>query len=343
MDQLTQKLLSTGGGSEPTPPLSELFSAVNYTGDSTYRNIDVGLNMIGAVQAGGSAMAFIKKTSSGLPLWFDTERGVREYLISYSQQGESNRSDSLYLWSTTGYNIGDWTNINANNANFATLNFISHPDFFNVITWRGDASTLRAIPHGMNERPKFIIVKAYQGNNGQDWVVWHQSLSPSNRRYLRLNTNNTPTSNTTVWGDTAPDSTNFYVGNNLLTNGSNIDYVAYVWGGPYVSAGTYSSNNSVIGPSVDAGITPVFALTKNGTSSFADQTLGAWLGLDTTTGWQASTSGSDVPYLLNNINNPTPANYSTPTSVGWDINKKDENINWSSNTMYYFAIGEPSP
>ena len=135
---------------------------------------------------------------------------------------------------------------------------------FSVIKYTGKGG-VQKIPHGLNSAPEFIIIKKITGS--QNWNVGHEAIGWT--KYLEINTN-APGTETTVWNDTAPNSTVVTLGGSNNTNASGHEYVMYCWHSVtgYSKIGTYtgtnpntSTNNSIV-----TGFQPDFLIVKSTSS-----------------------------------------------------------------------------
>jgi hypothetical protein len=91
--------------------------------------------------------------------------------------------------------------------------------YFDTVVYYADGVQGRAINHNLGVVPEMMWVKKKTGN--QNWYVYHKDLG--NDKYISLNTNTAPTTNTLLWDSTTPDDTTFTVGN--VTNN---DFQSYV-------------------------------------------------------------------------------------------------------------------
>ncbi|MCV0371925.1 hypothetical protein, partial [Filomicrobium sp.] len=142
---------------------------------------------------------------------------------------------------------------------------------FNVVTYTGNNGTGRAVAHGLGKAPAMFILKAR--NSGQSWKVWHSALTPESNE-CTLSGANACGSSTAIWNNTAPDSTNIYVGKNgwagqAQVNGNGTNYIVYAWAEVpgFSSFGSYTGNGSNDGPFINTGFRPAFVLLKQSSSS----------------------------------------------------------------------------
>jgi hypothetical protein len=135
---------------------------------------------------------------------------------------------------------------------------------FSVIKYSGKGG-VQKIPHGLNSAPEFIIIKKITGS--QNWNVGHEGIGWT--KYLEINTN-APGTETTVWNNTAPDSTVVTLGGSNNTNASGHEYVMYCWHSVtgYSKIGTYTGTNPYVSTnnSIVTGFQPDFLIVKSTSS-----------------------------------------------------------------------------
>jgi hypothetical protein len=202
------------------------------------------------------------------------------------------------------------------------------------VTYTGNGSAGATIGHGLGIAPKMFIVKN-RSNAGNDWSVWHTSISPASNFQVYLSSTAAQLNTWNVWNSTSPSSTTLTLGNDALVNGSTQTYVAYCWAAiPGYSAFTsYASNNSVDGPFVYLGFRPKFVMIKP--STFADQ-------------WMIFDSSRNAANLTNNVLYPNLSNAEAVDanncldllSNGFKIRGTGGSVNYLSNTYIVMAFAE---
>ena len=129
---------------------------------------------------------------------------------------------------------------------------------FSIITYTGTGAAA-TVGHGLGVAPSLIIARPR--NATSNWIVYHASEGAG--KFLRLNTTDASTTDSTAWNNTAPTSSVYSVGNNAA-NGSGLSVVAYCFAPVvgYSSAFTYTGNGSSAGPFVYLGFRPRFFWVK---------------------------------------------------------------------------------
>ena len=322
------------GGGLPVVPnyIEDVFSTYLYKGDNTARSIT---NNIDLSTKGG--MVWLKdRTTAYSNYLLDTNRGATNYLNSDTTNAQATSATNLTSFNTNGFSLGLANVINATNDNFVSWTFRKQPKFFDVVTWTGDGSGSRNIPHSLNSVPGCIMVK--NTSSVMDWYVYHRSLNTPNASNPELNNlilNSTAAgANTSVWNYTPPTSTQFTVSGPAF-NVLDQTYVAYIYahnaGGfglngtdNVISCGRYTTNGSGVA-TVTLGYEPQWWLYKRIDS--AD----GWAIIDNMRGF---TMGSDDALLLPNLPDAeyNGTNRGNPTATGFVA------AGQASSTYIYIAI-----
>ena len=275
----------------PAPDIadgSEYFNTVLYTGDNSEQSITgVGFQ---------PDFAWIRRRNgiAGHCLQ-DAVRGVQKFLTADSDEAEYTSSGTIISFDSDGFTLGAGNPLietNNTGGNFVAWNWLasntsgsSNTDGditstvsanqtagFSIVTYAGSGTGGDSIGHGLGVPPKMIIAKSRGGGPypTASWAVYHESIGAS--KSLALDTTAAaagPYSNPgTIWYNTTPTSTVFYVGNLNETNGSN-NYVAYCFAEVegYSKFGKYVSNNSADGPFVFCGFKPELVWLKKTSGS----------------------------------------------------------------------------
>jgi len=116
------------------------------------------------------------------------------------------------------------------------------PGFFDVVAYTGDFVAGRTVAHNLGVEPEMMIVKGRTFSD--DWCVYHKEYGGTH--YGRLQNNVSFSSQSNIWNDTDPTSTEFTLGAAFKTNASGEDFVAYLFASlPGVSkVGSYTGNGT---------------------------------------------------------------------------------------------------
>ena len=321
MDPVTRLLMQGAAGAGANLYVEDVFSTYLYTGNGSTQTITNGIDL-----AGKGGLVWIKSRSHGQNhQLFDTVRGATKELISNSDVAQTTDADTLTAFNATGFDLGADATTNTNTYTYASWTFRKAPKFFDVVTYVGDGTNNRAIPHDLGSIPGCIIVKQLDG--GIFWAVKHRSLTAS--QYLVLSDTAAATTTFDPW-TTNPTATEFYVNGvaSSLSNGTGSTYVAYLFAHDAGGFGD-SGNESVIkcgtatdNTIVDLGWEPQWILIKPVNSA------GAWHLVDNMRGLgvEANTGTMLFP---NSSTAETPTSYFRITSTGFHSG----NVGWG-NTIY---------
>ena len=329
------------GGGVPVEPvyIEQIFSTWLYTGNGSTQTITNGIDLS---TKGGLVWIKARNAVEGNTL-FDTARGVNTVLQTQNTDASANYNNSLTAFNTTGFSLG--TNRTDPSVNYASWTFRKQPKFFDVVTWSGDGTGNRAIPHSLGSMPSFFPIK--QTNGGESWWTYQRSVTSPNanwwRNYGILNGGNAFDD----WGDNsglyqAPDANNLYIGS--WYNASGKTYIAYLFahnaGGfgltgtdNVISCGSYTGNVTV-GNAVTLGYEPQWVLVKRATGG-----TGSWYLYDTMRGMTANAGGNTNP-LNPNLSDAEGVNNDgiAPSATGFTLTSTSDVLNGSGFTYIYIAI-----
>jgi len=221
-----KKLLQAAAGNAGGAGLNveDVFSTYLYTGTGSALTINNGIDL-----AGEGGLTWIKNRGPNAAnhALYDTERGVRNFLMSSSSSAQDTASagSGLTAFNSNGFTLGgSWVDENNNGQDAASWTFRKAPKFFDVVTYTGTGSA-QNISHNLGTTVGTLIVKRTDSTG--DWLVQHRSLGGT--YYMDLQNQNAAATNTTYWNNTTATSTEFTVGTSSYTNASGGTYVAYLF------------------------------------------------------------------------------------------------------------------
>jgi len=270
-----------GGGGGPSPPaIQDVFVIDLWTGDAAAsRNIITGFDM--TVEKG---MVWMKaRTPFGTRhLLGDTVRigGSFIPLIATDENtagGVLESSTRLRSFNSDGFQIGNSNELNRNLGTFVAWSFIAVPKFFDVVTYIGDGSANRQIPHNLGIDAGLVLIKNL--SRTRDWAIQH--ISRGGTKILAINTAVAEITGTTYWDDTDADASNVTVGSNIATNNDTEEFLMYVFAHDpspdgVIQCGEYLGTGADL--NVVLGWKPQYIMIKNATAN------GDWSLQDTTRG-----------------------------------------------------------
>ena len=310
--------------------IEDVFSTYLYTGNGSTQTITNGIDL-----SGKGGLVWIKKRSGGTAdshNLYDTDRGATKRIKSNLTDASVTTATSLTSFNSDGFSLGSSTASNESPNPYASWTFRKQPKFFDVVTYTGNGVAGRTVAHNLGSVPGCIVVKG-TGSIGY-WRVYHRSLGAT--KNLALNLSDSVDTNTAIWNDTEPTSTNFTLGDNGNVNASGQNYVAYLFahnaGGfgltgtdNVISCGSFTTDGSG-NATVSLGYEPQWLLVK------ANASGNDWYMYDNMRGL----SYSNYVYLSPNLSaaeGNIAADYLVPTATGFQT-KSFAN----STTYIYIAI-----
>jgi hypothetical protein len=329
----TKKLLQAAAGNagDTLGYVEDVFSTYLYEGTGTAQTITNGIDLDGE---GGMVWIKTRNVSSSNVL-FDTERGVLKAIYSNLNVVEDNDVNSITSFNSNGFTDNGSNSLSG--RDYASWTFRKAEKFFDVVTWTGDGTSNRQIPHNLGITPGCIFVKST--NAVRNWSVFHTSLGST--KDIALNSTNVAFTNSTSWNDTSPTDTEFTVGSYGNVNTSGNTYVAYLFASDAGGFGDDGSESiikcgSFTAPSqttfdIDLGFEPQFFLVKKTSES------GDWYLIDVMRGFNSNAeAGPQNKVLRANTSGPEGAEeYYRPTATGiqgWHLASAD---------YIYIAIRRP--
>jgi len=334
---LNKKALAGSVSAPPAIYPEDVFSTYLYTGTGATQTINNGIDLSGK---GGMVWLKRRELTSDSQV-FDTLRGTGNLLATNQTSGQSTgNTDTLQQFNSNGFNVGANYGAGASGGSYCSWTFREQPKFFDVVTYTGDGTTDRNVPHNLGSQPGMVIIKATSASS--DWNVRHVALGSST---IKLNTTaaaqnifnpyNTDMTSTTFYATTISNPTY----SSYATNNSGVTYVAYLFAHNAGGFGTAGTDNVISCGSFVTGSTGVETITLGYEPQYvmfkrADSTSG-WIILDTMRGFP---NGSVDAYLEANTSAAeTTAGYGHPTATGFVINAGFG----SGQTYIYMAIRRP--
>ena len=260
----------------PVPTIAQpnkYFDAKTYTGNGSTQSI-TGLNF-------QPDLVWLKdRTTTSNHGLFDSVRGATIYWSSNSSAAETTDAQSLTAFLTNGFSLGTASAFNTNANNYISWLWKKAPTTDGVdiqdFAWQNTAFT---VSHNLGVTPAMVIV-VVRGIADHRYV-WHQSLSSATQSFLELDNTIGDTTNSLVWGNTAPTASVIkFAGasdNVIADTGYSGRGTLYAFApvAGFSAFGKYTGNGSADGPFVYTGFKPRFIMLKQ-----ADGTT-SWYNMDT--------------------------------------------------------------
>jgi hypothetical protein len=350
-------VMGAAGASSPATYIEDVFSTYLYTGNdgaqTITNNIDVSTK---------GALVWIKARAGTYGTQshclINTPISNTVYYSSNTTGNGTGLGASAFTPTTSGFNLNSVGAIINNSATtYASWTFRKQPKFFDIVTYTGDGSDTREVPHNLGSTPGTIIIKSTGTSN--NWVVWHRSaVSPSTGLPNSSNAAGAKVRNALLFLNTtssvadldnsikAPSSTTLYFGDRMNAtedvNVSGRTYVAYIFahnaGGfgatgtdNVISCGSYTGNGGT--QSITLGYEPQWLLIKKSNG------IGSWFLMDNMRGLYAPTASGAV--LFPNNTNAENAIYGDANVNSTGFTALGGVFNNTGDTYIYIAIRRP--
>jgi hypothetical protein len=224
-----------------------------------------------------------------------------------------------------------WWAATTGTNNHISYGLVRAPGFMDEVCYAG-TGVVRTVTHNLGVVPELMIVKKRDATTADgDWAVWNTTFTTTNQ-ILILNSSAASTGSN-AFNSTQPTSSAFTVANNLYTNLSGSNYVAYLFAScPGVSkVGSYTGTGAL--QTINCAFTTGarFVMIKRTDST------GDWFVWDSTRG---ITSGND-PYMLLNSTDAevTGTNYVDTDTTGFKVTAAaPAGINANGGSYIFLAI-----
>ena len=336
-----KKLLQAAAGQAGGEALNveDVFSTYLYTGNGSTQTITNGIDL-----AGEGGLVWIKNRIAAYHHhWYDTERGIYNYLQSSSSAAQINETDTLTAFNSDGFSLSSDIDVNRSVQGFASWTFRKAPKFFDVVTYTGNGTAGRTVSHNLGSVPGCIIVKRTSSSDA--WRVYHRSTG--NLEVGRLDATDAFLTNVpNYWNSTTPTSTEFTLGTDSGVNASGQTYVAYLFAhndgdgefGPdgdqdIIKCGSYSGDSTTDGShEIDLGFEPQWVLIKQSNGS------DLWFILDTMRGMTDSSGSGLYPHSSAGEDTNASVFKIQPTPTGFRFFENSGFFNLSGEEYIYIAI-----
>ncbi len=284
-----------------------------------------------AVTAGFPVDAAFIKASSTVKPWDveDRLRGGGKYLEFQSTAAEVAGSPAAtinFTASNTGVLLGTDSYVNSSANSYANYFLQRAPSFFDEVCYTGTGAA-QTLTHNLAAVPELMISRRRDAVAG--WAVYSATLGAT--KYMRLQTDDAPSTGTTLWNDTAPTSTQFTLGS--TQSASSGTYVQYL----FATCAGVSKVGSYTGTGTTQTINCGFAAGSRFVMIKRTDSTGDWYVWDSARGIIA---GND-PYLLLNSTaaQVTNTDYVDTAATGFEISSTaPAAINANGGTFIFLAI-----
>jgi len=197
--------------------------------------------------------------------WYSPTRMTGEqYVLLNSSSGSS--SSSNMVWDS---NVG-WSK-DAAPSNYQSWMW-KRGAGFDVVAYVGNGNNTdgeNSFNHSLAQTPEMIWIKGMSGGSysgNLNWTVSHKDLNDGTNpwQYTMMINNSNAESTTSNFGNTAPTSTHFFVGNdsNGRSNDNNTQYICYLFSSVAGISKVGSYTGSSYDVTINLGFTPRFLIVK---------------------------------------------------------------------------------
>jgi hypothetical protein len=321
------------------------FNTKLYTGNS-------GTNAITEVNFQPDWIWIKERGASGFHVLTDAVRGKTKQLYSNDTQFENTNSSSVTAFDSDGFTLGNRADVNNNSDTYVAWNWLgsnttasntdgsitstvsaSTTSGFSIVSYTGTGANA-TVGTGLGATPKVVIVK--NRDSGENWQVYHGSISGMSGGYITLNNTDGFLTNITNFWNGNHSSTIIDIGSNNGTNQSGNNFIAYCFAEKkgFSKFGSYTGNGSATdGTFVYTGMKPSFVMFKS------TSTTGGWEIHDNKRDTFNPSSKRLFPHLSNA---EATENYVDFTSQGFKFRTSDATGN-TSGTKYIFMCFAESP
>ena len=266
----------------------------------------------------------------------DAVRGTNKLLYPDLNNAENTATTHITAIGSNGFTVGPDGVVNAENQTYVAWCWKeSATSGVDIVSFTGN-DTARTISHSLSAVPQVIIIKNRERTT--NWLMYHKGKSSAPETdYLELN--GTPAVvDYPFWNDTAPTSSVFSVGSDVVVNADGEGIITYLFTAKqgFSRFGKYTGNGNADGAFVWTGFKPAFILIKNASATsdwnMRDSKRGDWTPGNTRT-WilLANTTASEQTHSTYAID---------LLSNGFKCRATINNENTNGNTYVYMAFAE---
>ena len=326
-------LLATSGGESQSASggyVDDVFSAYVRTGTGADVTVNTNIDMTKGY------MLWTKGRSGATDhAIYDSARGVTFDLASNLTSAQTTQSTGLKSVSGTGHTIGSLAKMNTNTATYVDWVFRKAPKFFDVVTYTGNGTSNRQIPHNLGCEVGFAVVK--RTNIASHWLAQHRSVDLTGNKTLYLSLTSALGVGNNNWNSTHATSTHLILGDHEDVNTAGNTYVAYLFAHDpsaegIIQCGSFTTDGSG-NATVNLGWEPQYLMMKSSSSA------GGWLIYDSMRGMSYASNGD--ARLQANLTNAEVADDTINSSSTGFVVQAGGSVPTAS-TIIYLAIRRPN-
>ena len=284
---------------------------------------------------------------------YDVIRGVEKRLMSNDSGQEEDRPAGLTAFGSDGFTVNTANGENKSSAPIVAWNWkagnsqgssntdgsinttytsVNTTAGFSISKYTGNGVSNATVGHGLGAKVDFLLIKDL--GNTSNWIVGHKDTFTTGEIYL--NQTNALSAAFGPFNKTAPTTSVFNLGTDVICNGSGRNYIAYAFATKkgFSKFGSYTGNGNADGAFIYTGFKPAWIMIK------CSDTAGEhWHIHDT----KRQTFNVDNKYLLANSSGAesTSSSYAIDIlSNGFKTRTDNASTNGSSKAYIYMAFAE---
>ena len=324
---------------------SDHFNTKIYTGNGSAGNAQTGVGFQpDLVWYKARSQAY----NSGL---FDVIRGASKQLYSDQNSVEATYS-GVTSFDSDGFTLGTDAGGNGNGVTYVAWNWkagnsqgssntdgsinttytsVNTTAGFSISKYTGNGVADATVGHGLGSKVDFLLIKDL--GNASNWIVGHKDTFTTGEIYL--NQSNALSAAFGPFNKTAPTTSVFNLGTDVICNGSGRNYIAYAFATKkgFSKFGSYTGNGNANGPFIYTGFKPAWVMVKRYDSGTED-----WRISDNKRFDQKNPIDKVLFANLNNVESD--ADVYDFVSNGFKLRTTDGGMNASGGTYIYMAFAE---
>ena len=204
---------------------SLLFNTHLYTGTGTTQNVDGGVYI-----ATDGGMLWIKKRSGvSEHYFFNTLSGANTLINMPNIGAETVVPNTVTEFTTSGFTLGTASQVNSSSSDYVVWQFKKTAGFFDVVKYVGDGIAGKQVPISLGEgTATFGMCILFDDDGGYKGVIQHKETGGTVGG-LYLSSGGLPSTDATIFNNTAATATALTLGTSLATNESGVGYTAYLF------------------------------------------------------------------------------------------------------------------
>lgn len=204
--------------------VASVYNASIWTGSGAARTITTGID------SSPESLVWAKRSNASSDhVLFDTIRGAGNSFSTNNTDLPTSLSGALTSFTSSGYVLGSNALVNTAGGVYVSRQFKAHENFFDMVSYTGDGSALREIPHALSVQPGFFFIRnlstagqsyAYHRSAGKNGTIPNYGPITFDSAFF--------TGNAILWPED-PSDTSISIGLTGSVNGIGDQYMGYVF------------------------------------------------------------------------------------------------------------------